>query len=88
MTEQSTTPTPSKDGQHFQYDMAPQPLSFEVLKEKYCKGDEKTEHDIFRRVAKGVASVEKTPQAQAYWEGQFFQMMQNMQISALSITHH
>ena len=75
MTEQSTTLTPSKDGQHFQYDMAPQPLSFEVLKEKYCKGDEKTERDIFRRVAKGVASVEKTPQAQAFWEDAFFQMM-------------
>ena len=75
MTEQSTTPTPSKDGQHFQYDMAPQPLSFEVLKEKYCKGNEKTERDIFRRVAKGVASVEKTPQAQKYWEDAFFKMM-------------
>jgi hypothetical protein len=28
-----------------------QPISFDVLKEKYCKGNETTEDEIFERVA-------------------------------------
>jgi ribonucleoside-diphosphate reductase alpha chain len=36
-----------------------QSISIAVLKEKYAKGTEKDEDSIFKRVAKGLASVEK-----------------------------
>ncbi len=34
-----------------------QEVSKDTLLEKYCKGDETTQEEIFARVAKGVASV-------------------------------
>jgi ribonucleoside-diphosphate reductase alpha chain len=52
--------------------MQVQQITTDVLLEKYAKGDEKTEDDIFRRVARGVASVEKDP---AHWEKVFFENM-------------
>ena len=38
--------------------MSLQPISEDVLLEKYAKADEQTADVIFQRVAKGLASVE------------------------------
>lgn len=45
-----------------------------VLKDKYCKDDEATVDDVFRRVARGLAAIEDAPQRDA-WEGRFLQAM-------------
>lgn len=50
-------------------DLAPQDISLEVLREKYCKGDESTADDVRRRVARALASVEQSPQT---WESAFY----------------
>lgn len=50
-------------------DLPPQPVSLEVLREKYAKGNEQTAEDIFRRVARALASAEKQPNV---WEPRFF----------------
>ena len=55
----------------------PQQISLEVLAEKYCKGDEKTADDIFKRVAAGVAQAESTPELQEKWTAAFYQMMKD-----------
>lgn len=52
--------------------LAPQQVSIDVLIEKYAKGKETTQEEIFRRVAKGVASAEKTEELQQEWEKNFF----------------
>ena len=39
----------------------PQPISIDVLLEKYAKGDEQTQAEIFARVAQALASVEADP---------------------------
>lgn len=36
-----------------------QPISFDVLKEKYLKAGETGYEDVFKRVARALASVEK-----------------------------
>jgi ribonucleoside-diphosphate reductase alpha chain len=46
-----------------------QEVSKEVLLEKYAKGEERTAQDIFRRVARALASVERDP---AVWEQRFY----------------
>lgn len=53
--------------------LAPQVISIEVLQEKYCKGDEKTQDEVFRRVAKGIAAAEKTEELREIWEERFYQ---------------
>lgn len=54
--------------------MQPQQVSVDVLQEKYAKGAELTEQEIFRRVAKGVASVESAENKEKY-EEIFYQNM-------------
>ena len=51
-----------------------QPISLDVLQEKYAKGDEKTADDVRRRVARGLASVE-APEVRADWERRFYDAM-------------
>src|SRR4051812_22351051 len=50
--------------------LAPQPITADVLREKYFKDGEASEGDLFRRVARAVASVEATG-ARAQWEQRF-----------------
>ncbi len=48
--------------------MAPQQVSVDVLLEKYAKGDESTEIEIFTRVAKGIAQAEMPELREKYAE--------------------
>jgi len=47
-----------------------QPISAEVLAEKYAKGEEKTVDDVRQRVARALATVE-APELRAFWEQRF-----------------
>jgi ribonucleoside-diphosphate reductase alpha chain len=49
-----------------------QPISDEVLREKYAKGDERTADDVRRRVARALAQAE-APDQRATWEARFLQ---------------
>ncbi len=59
-----------------------QQISIDVLNEKYIKGSEKNELDIFRRVSKGLALAEKTEELREHWENQFYINMQRGAIGA------
>ncbi|OPF61572.1 adenosylcobalamin-dependent ribonucleoside-diphosphate reductase [Hydrogenophaga sp. H7] len=48
----------------------PQPISLDVLEEKYLKPGETGIDDLYRRVARALASVEKEP-IRAEWEAKF-----------------
>jgi ribonucleoside-diphosphate reductase alpha chain len=48
----------------------PQPISTDVLKEKYLKDDETSASELFDRVARALASVEK-PELRVEYEGKF-----------------
>ncbi|MEK7345035.1 MAG: adenosylcobalamin-dependent ribonucleoside-diphosphate reductase [Pseudomonadota bacterium] len=50
--------------------MPPQPISTDVLKEKYLKADESSANELFDRVARALASVEK-PELRAEYEQKF-----------------
>ena len=52
----------------------PQEISTAILVEKYAKGDETTQEEIFSRVAKALASVESDPER---WESDFLYAMRN-----------
>jgi ribonucleoside-diphosphate reductase alpha chain len=56
-----------------------QPISLDVLREKYLKSGEETELDLLRRVARALASVEAEDQ-RALWEGRF---LANLQAGAI-----
>jgi len=53
-----------------------QPISREVLIEKYAKGEERSIEDIGRRVARALAQAE-TPEVRALWESRFLQALQD-----------
>ena len=53
-----------------------QPISAEVLREKYAKGDERTIADVQRRVAFALADVE-APGDRARWEAEFRQALES-----------
>ncbi|HOB95626.1 MAG TPA: ribonucleoside-diphosphate reductase, adenosylcobalamin-dependent, partial [Aquabacterium sp.] len=50
--------------------LPPQPISAEVLAEKYAKGDEATLDDVRQRVARALAAAE-APEQRAAWEAKF-----------------
>jgi ribonucleoside-diphosphate reductase alpha chain len=52
-----------------------QPISAEVLAEKYAKGDELTVADVHRRVARALAQIE--PAAPRLWEGRFLEALES-----------
>lgn len=56
-----------------------QPISLDVLREKYLKADEQTVGDLYARVAKALASVE-APAARDEWEKRF---LFNLQAGAI-----
>jgi len=51
-------------------DLPPQPISLDVLREKYLKGDERNADDLFDRLARALASVE-APERRAEFEALF-----------------
>jgi ribonucleoside-diphosphate reductase alpha chain len=55
--------------------LAPQPISTDVLREKYLKAGEHTEQDLFARVARALASVEAEP-LRAGWEAKFLKNLE------------
>jgi ribonucleoside-diphosphate reductase alpha chain len=61
--------------------LPPQPISQDVLREKYLKPGEATEADLLRRVASAFASVEAEP-VRAEWERRFFDNLQAGAIGA------
>ncbi len=58
-----------------------QPISQDVLAEKYLATGEQTAEDLFRRVSKALADQEK-PELRAEWAEKFFQNMQAGAIGA------
>ena len=55
--------------------LAPQPISEEVLIEKYSKGTERTIADVNQRVARALAKVE-APEQQKLWEAKFLDTLE------------
>jgi len=52
-----------------------QPISAEVLRDKYAKGDEKTIDDVLKRVARALAAAEPE-ERRAHWQERFLQALQ------------
>ena len=61
--------------------LPPQAISQDVLAEKYLAAGEQTEQDLFARIAKALAAVEK-PELQAHWQQQFLNNLQRGAIGA------
>ena len=54
--------------------LSPQPISIDVLAEKYLADGESTIEDLYRRVARALAAVEK-PEDRLHWEDVFYRNM-------------
>jgi len=52
-------------------------LGADVLKNKYLTPNENHPWEMWQRVAKATASVEKTPQSKEHWEAQFFSILED-----------
>jgi ribonucleoside-diphosphate reductase alpha chain len=52
-----------------------QPISAEVLRDKYAKGDERTIDDVLKRVARALAEAEPEDR-RAHWQERFLQALQ------------
>ena len=52
--------------------LPPQPISHEVLLEKYAKGDEASVEQVRQRIARALAAVEPAEQ-RAHWGARFLQ---------------
>ncbi|MEG1202251.1 MAG: ribonucleoside-diphosphate reductase, adenosylcobalamin-dependent, partial [Comamonas sp.] len=61
--------------------LVPQAISMDVLQEKYFKGDESKIEDLYSRVARALASVEKD-EIRAEWEAKFYANLQAGAIGA------
>jgi ribonucleoside-diphosphate reductase alpha chain len=61
--------------------LAPQPISLDVIKEKYLKGQELDAEDIYRRVARAYAMAE-APALRAEHEGKFLEALRAGAIGA------
>jgi ribonucleoside-diphosphate reductase alpha chain len=61
--------------------LAPQPITTDVLQGKYCKGDERTQHDVRSRVAVALALAE-LPDKRAFYREQFTQAQEDGAILA------
>ena len=61
--------------------LPPQAISQDVLAEKYLADGEQSEQDLFARVARALAAVEK-PELQTHWEQQFLANLQRGAIGA------
>jgi len=55
--------------------LPPQPITEEVLLEKYAKGDEQTAQALHQRVARALAQAEP-PEQRAQWETRFLQTLE------------
>lgn len=62
--------------------MEAQPISKDVLVEKYCKDGETTQEAVFKRVARGIAQAEKNAGLRKKWEKLFFDNFQKGAIGA------
>lgn len=61
--------------------LPPQAISQDVLAEKYLADGEQSEQELFARVARALAAVEK-PELQTHWEQQFLANLQRGAIGA------
>lgn len=68
-TQPNPTTAPSRAN------LPPQPISREVLLEKYAKGDEGSIDQVRQRVARALAALEPAEQ-RAHWEARFLQVQQ------------
>jgi len=58
------------------------PFSEEIWRTTYKDHKDETLSDTFRRVAKNIASAEKTPEKQAEWEEKFYDMLSDFKTVA------
>ncbi len=75
-TKPPAAPSRGKSPARRAAEMPPQPISQEVLLEKYAKGDERSVEDVFRRVATALAAPEAEAQREA-WSQRFLQALQS-----------
>jgi ribonucleoside-diphosphate reductase alpha chain len=54
-----------------------QKISEEIFAQKYMINGEQSAEDVFRGVAKEIASVEKTKKLRDYWEAEFYRIISN-----------